>query len=188
MIKIFLSILLHHANRQSKAKDFYSIKDRLLNKYGTIVGYDLQFIEGKECYTCGGTGVFKGFDWCTRRGWRDTCYNCGGSGFYKQHQYIILKRIRFGNYLFHLPMHRYYTKKTVEGLKPHINGYVDHAHSKFGESALIILFLLYSPAYLFHSDIGIGWYTYWYYPQNWAGTILRIGKRMQRAKLLMEKL
>src|SRR5687767_8378355 len=56
MIKWILSHLLHHANRETKMDEFYRIKDKILTKYGKVIGYDVQFIEGKKCKSCGGFG------------------------------------------------------------------------------------------------------------------------------------
>jgi len=56
-----LSWLLHHANRSlnwGDKKYFYPIKNKILSKYGKYVKYGIQFIEGKKCYTCHGTGDY----------------------------------------------------------------------------------------------------------------------------------
>jgi len=116
--------LLHIANSQppaSKAKRerFYAMKKRILRWFGTEDGHDLQFIEGKKCWSCEGTGgLYEPHG----------CYKCGGDGWWKSPVWILLKRWKFGGYTFHEPMQRFYRKPdTHSHAKPIIEGYIEHA-------------------------------------------------------------
>lgn len=154
MKRLVLSLLLHHANRCDDRRDeFYPIKSRILQRYGMEVGYDIQNIPGKKCYSCGGTGQharcsmyppYKAYDW-------DSCWHCIG-GWYKLPQWICLARIRFGRYTFHRPLKREHKVKnpwTEEEMgwkvmdRPVIKGYIDHTESWFSEWALLIIFRIY---------------------------------------------
>ena len=75
--KTILSWLLHNANREGRNEHFYEIKNRILAKYGKLVCYDVQFIEGKKCHSCGGTGIYTGYYS------NDDCYHCF-NGWYKR--------------------------------------------------------------------------------------------------------
>jgi len=148
MKKIILSWLLHHANRSTKAHAFYSIKDKVLSRYGECVGYDLQKIDGKKCRSCGGSGLharysntypYKAYDW-------DTCWHCFG-GWYRLPIWVCLSRIRFGRYVFHRPLRRLNKvnnpwPEISKGL-PLINGYIEHEESPIGWFALLMLYCIY---------------------------------------------
>jgi hypothetical protein len=147
-----LSWLLHHANRTTKAHEFYSIKDKILSRYGTQVGYDVQHIEGKKCFTCRGTGKYDRWD---QYGIYDPdwCWHCAGNGFYKDPQWICLSRIQFGKHIFHKPLKREkcvknpFTDDSMGWLvsdRPVITGYVRHAETPFGIYALLALYLFYN--------------------------------------------
>ena len=140
-MQTLLSWLLHHANRQYRSPEFYAIKNRLLKKYGKHICYDVQFIEGKKCHSCGGTGIYsKHYDNYGFVSGVNYCYNCF-NGWYKRPVWNILARLQFGNYTFHQPYQRSYTKPD-NGIKV-IEGYIEHNHSKYGEFAAGILFLIY---------------------------------------------
>ena len=153
-----LSWLLHHANREGRNEYFYKIKNRILSKYSIHLGYDVQFIAGKKCFTCGGTGTYEGYDF------KDDCRNCDGTGWYKLPVYNILARVQFGNYLFHQPFKRTFIKpKTISS--PIIQGYITHNRSQYGKFALFILFLFFDKHYL-KRCFGIArskWHRYWKY-------------------------
>lgn len=138
-IKI-LSWLLHHANRESSSEDFYAIKKKLLVKYGVFKQYDVQFISGKKCFSCVGTGVYHSVDLYSGREWSDTCWHCDG-GWFKRPVWNILEKIQFGKYTFHQPWKRSYTKPDIT-VKP-IEGFITHNYTKHGEFALKVLFFLF---------------------------------------------
>lgn len=176
-IKI-LSWLLHHANREGSNENFYEIKNRILKNYGNLIGYDIQFIEGKKCHSCGGTGVHKYYDWSGEISDIDSCWYCTG-GWYKRPVWNILKKMQFGKYIFHQPFERVYIKP-VDLLKYYsqITGYIDHNRSKYGRFALNVLFLMYEKGFIkrWYKQSGIGWPVRWYYPKNWINAIIYLIK------------
>lgn len=155
-----LAFILHHANRYSKDKEFYAIKDRILKKYGVSDGYDIQHIPGKRCWSCGGTGrhyyysntyPYKAYD-------STDCYHCNW-GWYKLPQWICLERKRFGKFTFHRPLKReFYVKNpwTAEGMgfevsnRPVIESYIEHEYHWFSRWACLILFLFYDRKFALH--------------------------------------
>lgn len=171
---MILPFLLHHANRTTKSDAFYKIKDHLLRN-SEVVGYDIQFIDGKECHSCDGTGVYHKHyngEWH-----KEDCWHCI-NGWYKRPTWVLLERKKFGKYIFHKPIGRKYgvnnPYKLPDGLVPgRIDGYVDHRYTRYGYLAVLLLFLVYdrkSAKEYFHS-MGIGWRSYWYYPMNWLYVI-----------------
>lgn len=189
MITLFLSTLLHHANRETKADQFYKIKDRILSKYGKVVGYDVQFIEGKICHSCNGNGVHKKVSWS---GWVydiQPCFRCW-NGWYKQPTWVLLQRIQFHKYIFHKPVKRETGGKEnpfkeVAGWNINeevISGYIDHKRTKYGKDALVLLYLMYDwKGYWrrWRQYIGVGWYCHpsWVYkPRRWPNQIAHLIK------------
>ncbi len=122
-MKRLLGKLLHMANSsppwgQSKVM-FYAMKERILARYGTPDGYDVQHIPGKICFGCDGTGQFEHMS-----GDQDYCYRCGGNGWYKSPVWVALARHRLGNYVFHTPKERWYQEPKPNATN--IEGYVQH--------------------------------------------------------------
>lgn len=147
--------LLHIANScppASKARRdrFYAMKSRILNWFGTEDGYDLQYIEGKRCWSCEGTGgLYEPHG----------CWKCGGDGWFKPPVWILLKRWKFGGYSFHEPLQRYYRKPEMhEHAKPMIVGYVEHVSYPWEkvQRARFILALLFD------------WKLLWSETDNWS--------------------
>lgn len=171
MIKFILSELLHRANREYVDDNFYKVKNKILKQYGRHVDYDVQFIEGKKCYSCDGTGIYEKF---YHNSWhKEQCYNCDG-GWYKRPVWNILAKVKFGKYTFHQPFQRAYKKPEISNTV--IEGYIDHTRAKYGATSLFILMLIYEKGYLkrwwrngFH-----GWRVYWYWPRNWGYCIIHI--------------
>ncbi len=166
-----LSWLLHHANRFTKSPNFYAVKSRLLKRYGRLLQYEVQYIEGKECWSCGGTGIHHwSYDQYGMKDEPFMCWSCYGSGWYKDPMWVILKRILFGKYIFHQPYERSYSKPQ---LSVSINGYVTHTPTKHGLFALNILYLLYDrKAFKLRIDM-------WY----WNNVTGPIKKRQSRRRL-----
>jgi len=141
--------LLHIANSAPPAgKDrrerFYKMKQRILNWFGTEDGHDLQYIEGKQCWSCEGTGgLYEPHG----------CWKCGGDGWFKSPVWILLKRWKFGEYTFHEPLQRYYSRPdTHSHAKPMIEGYIEHASYPWKDiqRARFILSLLFDWRLLAH--------------------------------------
>jgi len=142
-----VSFLLHHANRLGKDAEFYdTIKNRILKQYGTHLCYDVQFIEGKECFSCDGTGIYEevadGFTIDDEDAiLQIACHNCY-DGWYKRPTWNILAKIQFGMYTFHQPYKRVYSKPDIT--IPLIEGYISHTPSRFAPLAKFILFAIYN--------------------------------------------
>lgn len=172
-IKIrILSWLLHHANRHTKSDHFYKIKKELLQKYGTFLQYDVQFIHGKKCYTCGGDGIYKGYSEYDGKRFTDHCWNCNATGWYRSPVWNILEKNKFGKYSFHTPWQRSYTKPDIE--QPVITGYIEHSYTKHGEFALTALYILFDRKRWWKQwkkDIGWGWRVQAWRPGNWVNNI-----------------
>lgn len=187
--KIFispLSWLLHHANRKYHSKEFYDIKNRILKKYGQHICYDVQFIEGKKCHSCDGTGIYVGVRWSDIHwgktvSYQETCYHCY-QGWYKRPVWNILARLQLGKYTFHQPYHRVYEKP--DNSIPVIEGYIEHRDSKYSDFAATILFLIYERGYLkrWYRSAGTGRYVRWWLPQHWINNIIYHIKHRQRIR------
>jgi hypothetical protein len=132
-----LAWLLFNANSGCKSRDFYALKKEILKKFGVCDGYDIQFIEGKKCYTCGGNGKY----------WNDEeCWNCT-DGWYKQPFYSVLERRKIDTYIFHIPLHKSVHKG---GLQPNIIGYIEHSPTPNHDECLEVLFDLHKSGQLFN--------------------------------------
>ncbi len=136
LIKL-LSILVHHANRNTKAPEFYAIKKRLLLKYGEFICNEVQIIEGKECYSCNGSGWYS---------YNSTCYKCAGTGMYRDQCFNLLAKYKFGNYYFHQPIQR---MRRNDGGLPIVQGYITHSFSEYGNISKNILYLMFDTKYFF---------------------------------------
>lgn len=183
-----LSRLLFHANRSVKTIGFYQIKNKILSRAGEEIGYDVQHFEGKECWTCEGTGWYKRFDWYTDRIEHDGCWSCHGTGWYKKESWVILKRIKYGKYTFHQPENRVFEKPDLLGFN-HIEGYIDHRHSKFGRDAYFILQLLYDFKRTI-KNLGFysGYYQYWWRPYNFIHNVVGIIRRKSMRQMAFDHL
>jgi hypothetical protein len=170
-----LSWLLHHANRLGRNEYFYQIKNKILAKYGIHVCYDVQFIEGKKCNSCRGTGIHHYYNWEGEIYDTDFCWHCH-NGWYKRPTWNILARVKFGKYEFHQPYQRVY-EKPDNGIQI-IDGYIDHTKSKYSKLALNILFIIYDKGFIkrLYKEAGIGWRFKWYLPKNWIYNIIHFIK------------
>ncbi len=179
MLTKILSWLLHHANRLGKDEYFYKIKNNILSKYGAFICFDVQFIEGKKCYSCRGTGEHVYYRWDGTYDY-DFCWHCH-NGWYKRRTWNILSRIKFGKYEFHQPFQRVY-HKPYNGI-PVIEGYFDHEKSKYSNFAKTILFLIYEKGYLkrWYKTSGIVWRLYWWLPKNWINNIIHLIKHGRKS-------
>lgn len=168
--KRIIGYLTHLANKETKAASWYAIKNRIAEKYGEPVGYDVQFLDGKKCYSCNGTGIWRGYYGT------DLCRNCW-NGWYKSPVWVVLQRVKIGNYVFHQPLKRVYRPQEIE--VPHtvvINGYIEHTKHKYGWLGLFILFMIYDSKQYWKLDcsLGRGWRLYWYWPRNWVHSVFHL--------------
>lgn len=164
-----LSWLLFHANTHSSSKCYYAIKNKLLEKYGTYFSDDVQFLEGKKCRCCGGSGIYVGYTWYSKR-YEDCCRYCI-DGWYHLPTYVILKEYQFGKYTFHQPYKSVPFKNPLSHA-PLIEGYIEHKSTKYGSLAKDILYLLYD-----RTELGRGWYLQWYNPKYWINNLYHLFTR-----------
>ncbi len=169
MFKNILATILHHANRHSKDPKFYAIKNRLVKKHGEFIGHDVQHVEGKKCFSCGGTGEFH--SWSSD--YIDQCYKCDGTGWYKDPFWTILEKYKFGKHTFHQPLKKVYKKPDIE---TNVNGYISHNYTEYGGRAVMLLYLLFDFSYFVQciKGMGLGWRYYWWKPRNWIPCIAHI--------------
>lgn len=78
------ALRLANAGAYCHKREFYQVKDHLLEQYGVPDGYDLQIIED-PCYNCNGTG----------------CWRCD-KGVWARRTFYLL-RFRIGSHVFHKP-------------------------------------------------------------------------------------
>jgi len=178
MKNLFLSILswlLHHANQHGKDQHFYKIKNKILAKYGKHICYEVQFIEGKKCYSCKGTGQHQYFDQYGFTLATTICWNCT-NGWYKRSCWNILSLVRFGKYEFHQPLMRVY--EDPQSKCKTFNGYVERHPSRLTGFAITILFLIYEKGYLkrWWKSAGWSWKSYWWRPSSWLNNLIHIIK------------
>lgn len=153
---MILPTLLHYANRASRDERFYAIKTKILQKYAQADGSDIQYIHGKSCYSCGGTGVYKRYDNYGQPD-HDACWNCY-NGWYKRPKWVVLRRYKFGKYIFHQPVSTHYSQESIppEMKIAHgiIDGYVEHKYSKWSKTCRMILFWMYDFKYWWNEESG----------------------------------
>jgi hypothetical protein len=96
MIIRFLSWLLWLANARMRtaydSERAYRMKDRILRRFGKIVGEDIQRIS-RICYSCDGSGSYD-FD--------EDCRRCRGTGVFDE-RWFRLERWELGGRIFHRP-------------------------------------------------------------------------------------
>ncbi len=126
------SRLLHLANADpGDRRSFYELKERLLRRYATFWGNDIQEIV-KECW---GDQVDEHGD---RYGCGPQCRRCGGTGVWER-KWIVLQRWHWGGYVFHVPEGRTYQKpESVQ-----IHGRIEHPdYGRASREAELWLYLL----------------------------------------------
>lgn len=149
-IVYLLADVLHCANSRPlhiKQREFYALKDRLLERYGTSDGFDLQHVI-QECWDCEGTGklymeaLHLGQE---TRIYAGKCHRCN-NGVYRQF-WVRLERYRMGRHLFHRPRERYYNDPGLTLQHPVIEGYVRHREYRghLPLEAAFWLFLVFEP-------------------------------------------
>jgi hypothetical protein len=194
-MKTILSWLLHHANRNTlygeDKRIFYEIKNRILAKRGKYLHYDVQFIEGKKCRACGGTGTQYYYDFYGDGPVdADFCWHCY-NGWYKRPTWNILSVVDFGGYVFHRPYKRVYENPNITSQV--IEGYIEHTPTRFSKLALKTLFVVYDKTFFrrWYKNIGLGWRLYWWLPRNWVNNVfhvLKYGRKSFPVKRLVKRL
>ncbi len=152
MIRRALGALLYHANTNPYALDkdiFYCVKARILKRFGRVVDYDIQLLDGIRC-RCGSGRHYSYYDGYLHA---DVCWHCGGTGWYKPQRIVLLRKYRLGRYTFHVPLdtflnYRASFRMPVTFLGREIRGYVTHRTSHFASEASAWLFLFFRPAAL----------------------------------------
>jgi hypothetical protein len=171
-----LSWFLHHANQHGKDAHFYKIKNRILAKYGKHICYEVQFIDGKKCYSCNGTGIYRSFSFGSQ-----PCYNCT-NGWYKKPCWNILALLKFGKYEFHQPFLRVY--EDPQSKCKTFSGYVERNPTRLTGFAITVLFLIYEKGYLnrwWNTEAGWCWKSCWWKPSSWPINLIHIIKKGRRS-------
>lgn len=137
---------------------FYALKERILQRYGTGDGFDVQHIV-KECWNCDGTGrVYEDMFHLgvTTSIFMGKCHRCT-DGVYEQF-WVRLERHRLGEHVFHTPRERYYQDPELVLQHPVIEGYVRHREypGHLPAEAALWLFLVFEPRTFFKVLGGIG--------------------------------
>ena len=96
-----LGWLVYHANRRFRSESWYAVKDKVLSRWSTPDGCDLQVLPPNECWSCD-KGVPRG---CGPHSIRPNgrCARCDGEGHYTPERYVRLERRKLGPYVFHKP-------------------------------------------------------------------------------------
>ena len=145
MMNKFLQHQLYLANTAvypEKSDFFYPLKAKLLKRYGTEDGYDIQHIV-KCCWSCEGDG----------------CYRCYQSGIYRE-DWHYLQNYKLGDRIYHIPVNTVHDsavlKNEIEGLIQH-----DQIDLRAGVRAMYWLCLVYEPNtfwYLLRSQLTGSWH------------------------------
>lgn len=149
-----LGRLLHLANSSPpfRKTEFYALKDRLLRRWGTRGGYDVQHIV-HWCYACEGRPT---------RG-RNRCWKCGGTGIFREF-WVVLERWELAGYPFHRPVSRlsYRPDLADQPTTGKIEGRIEHRHYPYylSREASYWLALVYDRP-LFWATFGHNGYPCW---------------------------
>lgn len=177
--------LMWLANSEGKGQVWYSLKEKLCKKFGKVIGTDVQYLSGKECYSCNGTGKYYKYDWRNDGGYYESCYHCY-NGWYKRPMIVLLDRISVGRHVFHRPATRHYLERELEQseLPPGaITGYIEHERKKNGWIAFIILYIVFDwKGYkAIVRSKGIGYCDKWFYRDNIINNIRHIQRKKRNA-------
>lgn len=134
-----LGDLVYIVNSNDQIKQaFYPTKDKILHKYGTPDGYDVQHLT-KKCYKCNGTGYKE----------LEKCYSCNNGIF--DNVWCELKRYTLGGHLFHSFSKRYtfpvtmnmrYGSPYPQDIRTFIDGYIVHEETNYNQAVEIFYLLL----------------------------------------------
>lgn len=173
-MKKLIGYLTMVANTYGAKNLWYPLKQKICDKYGTQAGYDIQYLEGKKCHSCNGTGLYMRHSF--RSSYYESCYRCY-NGWYKQPRYVLLERRDIGGYIFHKPIKS--VLKQSE-LSEHdipsaitITGYIERKEHKYAWIVfpMMLLLLDFSGYQTWLKGIGLGWRLQWYKPSNWVRVV-----------------
>lgn len=170
-----IGYLMYLANGEGKRDIWYSLKQRLCDRYGINDGYDVQCLPGKKCYSCDGTGIFVRYH-SFGSSTKERCYRCT-EGWYKTPSFVLLQRIKVGDHVFHKPVGRQ-SKLCFPDIpiSVKIEGYIEHSKKKYGWLAFSILYIIFDrKKYISYvKGFGIGWRCSWWLPQNYLYNFMHI--------------
>lgn len=182
------SWLMFHANKLPKdpfsiEKDlFYTVKNKMLRKYGKYVKTEFQHFEGKQCFTCDGTGIYYQSDPKYDPYGNDIehCKKCNASGWYKDEKWVELEVFKFGKYHFHLPSNTRYVKPKENVVI--IEGFIEHRKTRFTSFAFFVFMLMFHKNYIVkYYNSCRGWRCNWENPNNWLHNFCHILLKKQDA-------
>jgi hypothetical protein len=150
-----LARLLHYANADPPLigrAEFYALKAWLLNRYGTLVGYDTQQIT-KECW--GTRGYDRGWIGCQGKG----CPRCGGTRVFDRF-WVRLAYYKWGGFGFHVPVERTRTEPLPWPVEyAMIYGRLHHIdYGRLSNEAVLWLYLLCGEWRLWWRAMTGGWH------------------------------
>lgn len=118
---------------------FYPFKERMLKRFGKMVGYDEQELD-RFCWTCEGSGWFTA---------RERCEKCGGTGIYETTT-VYLQRWELCGEIYHVPVRFFgdipeeFRKrgpvKTFQGLIRHLPDDIERTAAERGFRRLLLRF------------------------------------------------
>lgn len=135
--------LLHLANANppfSTRQEFYTLKHRLLKRYGHFEGHQIQEIR-KDCWGPGRINDAYGeYEYQGCRG--ETCPRCRGTGVFDI-RWVRLERWTWGRYVFHVPSGDTRVIPSPYPPRDMIRGRIEHLHDhQRSREALLWLYLL----------------------------------------------
>lgn len=155
MYQRILATLLHYANSSPpwNIRHFYALKHRLLKRYATFLGHDMQEIR-KECW--GPWNDWDGPSGCPGA----SCRKCRGTGIYDI-RWHRLERWWWLGYTFHVPSGSTIIRPKTTG--PMIQGRIEHKdYGRLSGEAVLWLYLLCGEWWLLwkamKSSCACGWY------------------------------
>jgi hypothetical protein len=172
-----LALLLHYANADPPMyrESFYALKERLLRRYGTFRGHDLQEIR-KECYG-DGWWRYEGGEPCGPK-----CRRCGGTGVYDM-RWVRLERWEWCGYSFHRPDGD--THKPPDPANVRIFGRIEHPnYGRASNEAALWLYMLCGEWSLLWRSLKssrcCGWY--WWPMLNVQRVVMELSMRLRWQK------
>lgn len=133
MYRRLLARLLHYANSRPPhdRQAFYEVKERLLRKYGRLIGSEWQHVVN-ECWG-------SNWDYLDSVPCGPNCRRCGGTGIHSQ-KWVSLERWQWGRFVFHRPA---FTAWADPGEAVRIEGRIGHTdYGRLAAESALWLYLL----------------------------------------------